>query len=300
MSRRLWIGIALVITSVAWGSLYSSPYSLPAYAASGHDNGSVTAGDNSDPEIEVDAGWSATTEVPPAFFRFGEGPVFNEEGPFTFTSATPVTVRVTDDFCRGDQFRIFDFGVPIGDTSAVAIGACEEMGPDAAFADPTYSSGSFPLGPGAHSLTIQVIVNPFGSGRGYIRVDSAMCILNLAASLTDRTLTLEFDVGTREPATWNVWLIAQAAVTPVVSAALPVIEPPASIELDLPFFPALGTVGFLTTLTTPVQGIICSALVTVDTGPSSLAAAPAPQALQDLLAPSVKGLHDQLLQQHIR
>ena len=78
------------------------------------------------------------------------------------------------------------------------------------------------------------------------------CTLTLAASLTDRTLTLEFDVGTREPATWNVWLIAQAEVTPVVSAALPVIEPPASVELDLPFFPALGTVGFLTTLTTPV------------------------------------------------
>jgi hypothetical protein len=128
----------------------------------------------------------------------------------------------------------------------------------------------------------------------------AQCALALEARATDGTLTLEFDVGTREPATWNVWLIAQAEVTPVVSAALPVIEPPAEVELNLPFFPALGTVGFLTTLTTPVQGIICSVFVTVDTGLSEVAAATSPQVLQDLLAPSVKGLHDQLLQQHIR
>lgn len=127
-----------------------------------------------------------------------------------------------------------------------------------------------------------------------------LCTLRLEASATDGTLILDFTIGTQEPATWNVWLIAQAEVTPVVSAALPVIEPPASVELDLPFFPALGTVGFLTTLTTPGQGIICSAFVTVDTGSSGPAAAPSPQALRDLLGPSVGGLHDQLLQQHIR
>jgi hypothetical protein len=128
---------------------------------------------------------------------------------------------------------------------------------------------------------------------------AGLCTLNLQATLIDRMLKLDFDVGTLEPANWNVWLTAQSAITPVVSAALPVIEPPTSIELNLPFFPALGTVGFLTTLTTPVQGIICSEFVTVDTGSSRQAAVPSPQALQDLLAPSVKGLHDQL-QQHMR
>jgi hypothetical protein len=127
-----------------------------------------------------------------------------------------------------------------------------------------------------------------------------LCTLNLQVTFIDRMLKLDFDVGTLEPANWNVWLVAQTEVTPLVSAALPVIEPPVPVEVDLPFFPALGTVGLLTTLTTSTQGIICSAFVTVDTGPSRLTAAPSPQALQDLLAPSVKGLHDQLLQQHIR
>jgi hypothetical protein len=132
----------------------------------------------------------------------------------------------------------------------------------------------------------------------YVNVEP--CTLNLEASSPDGSVNLAFEIGTHESATWNVWLIAQAEVTPLVSAALPVIEPPVPVELDLPFFPALGTVGFLTTLTTPVQGIICSAFVTVDTGPGGLAAGPSLQALQDLLGPLVRGLHDQLMQQHIQ
>ena len=149
-------------------------------ALAGGENGEGT-GPSGDPPIAVDAGWSATTAVPPAFFRGGAGAVFSPSI-FTYTSATSTTVSVTDDFCKGDQFRIFDFGVLIGDTSVVPSGACTEVGPDAAFADPSYSSGTFgPLPPGSHSITIQVIVNPFEGGRGYIRVDScALCTKELA------------------------------------------------------------------------------------------------------------------------
>ena len=118
----------------------------------------------------------------------------------------------------------------------------------------------------------------------------------LEARATDGTFSLKFVIGTHEPATWNVWLIAQAEVTLLVSAALPVIEPPTSVELDLPFTPELGTVAVLTTLTTPVQGIICSAFVPVDTGSSGLAAAHSPEALQALLEPSLRRLHTQVVQ----
>jgi len=130
-----------------------------------------------DPEITVGAGWSATADVPPAFFWSGGDGVFSYDNPFTFTSAVPVIVRVTDDFCKGDQFRIYDFGVPIGDTSAVpseAPACSSAVGPDAAFADPSYSSGSFMLGSGPHSIDIQVIVSPFGGGRGYIKADAVI------------------------------------------------------------------------------------------------------------------------------
>jgi hypothetical protein len=83
-------------------------------------------------------------------------------------------------------------------------------------------------------------------------------------------------------------------VTPVVSAALPVIEPPVPVELDLPFFPALGTVGFLTTLTTSTQGIICSAFETVDTGSLAVASAPKGHEIQALFWQHAVGLQDLL------
>ena len=132
-----------------------------------------------DPPIVVDAGWSATDAIPPAFFWTGGNGVFSSSG-FTFTSVGPTILRITDDFCKGDQFRIFDLETLVGDTSAVEATTCSGpgevsgVGPDTAFADPTYSHGSFPLGPGNHSITIQAIVSPFGGGKGYIRVDSVV------------------------------------------------------------------------------------------------------------------------------
>ncbi len=79
---------------------------------------------------------------------------------------------VTDDFDKGDQFAVYDFGAFIGQTSAVPVVSASEVGPAAAFLDPTYSSGSFLFGPGAHSITIDAFVNPFGGGRGYLQVVS--------------------------------------------------------------------------------------------------------------------------------
>ncbi len=123
-----------------------------------------------DPPITPGAGWSSTLATPPAFF-FGPTNSFNSEGPFTFSSATPAVVSVTDDFNQGDQFRVFDNSVVLGDTNPVPPGNGGEVGPVAAFSDPAYSHGSFLVGAGSHSITIQAIASPFGGGRGYIRVD---------------------------------------------------------------------------------------------------------------------------------
>jgi hypothetical protein len=104
----------------------------------------------------------------------GEGQPIEE--PFTFSSSAPVVVKVTDVLCRGDQFEVFDFGVSIGTTSVVPVQGCDTepfvVDPDVAFEDPSFSHGSFILGPGFHSITIVVIADPFGSGSGYIAVDS--------------------------------------------------------------------------------------------------------------------------------
>jgi hypothetical protein len=110
---------------------------------------------------------------------------------------------------------------------------------------------------------------------------AALCTLNLTASFIDGFLTLEFDLGTQEPATWNVWLTSQSEIINLVSAPLSMIDPPIPVHLTLPFFPSLGTIGILTTLTTPEAGIICSEFVLVDTGPSFATLAVARQALQE-------------------
>ncbi|HEY4760684.1 MAG TPA: PEP-CTERM sorting domain-containing protein [Thermoguttaceae bacterium] len=125
-----------------------------------------------DPVVTVGADWFATITPPPAFFWGPGAGAPNLEGPFTFTALLPVWLDVTDDFQKGDQFEVFDFGSSIGLTSSVPIDPSGlEIGPEAAFNDPTYSSGSFSLSPGPHSVTFATIVNPYTfGGRGYLRV----------------------------------------------------------------------------------------------------------------------------------
>ena len=68
--------------------------------------------------ITIDAGWSCVSSVPP-LFNWGAGtPIFANDGPLAFTASGPVFVRVTDAFCTGDQFQLYDSGTPMGVTSA--------------------------------------------------------------------------------------------------------------------------------------------------------------------------------------
>ncbi|MFN2608945.1 MAG: calcium-binding protein [Acidimicrobiales bacterium] len=108
----------------------------------------------------------------------GGGTPFDAEGPFTYSAAAPSVVTVTDAFCKGDQFQVFDNGVAIGTTSSVPVdSSCGVAGttsdPDVAVHDIGYSHESFLLPAGNHSITIQTIVNPFpGGGAAFLRVDT--------------------------------------------------------------------------------------------------------------------------------
>ncbi|MEX0679416.1 MAG: PEP-CTERM sorting domain-containing protein [Pirellulales bacterium] len=142
---------------------------MPASAnADALNGGTGTPGD--DPPIVVGADWFATTDTPPAFFWIGGDGAPNLEGPFTFNALTNVVLDVTDDFLKGDRFEVFDFGASLGLTSLVPVAEGLELGPEAAFNDPSYSSGSYLLGPGAHSITMATVVSPYDGGRGYLRV----------------------------------------------------------------------------------------------------------------------------------
>ncbi len=118
------------------------------------------------------------------------------------------------------------------------------------------------------SFDLQFVDNDFGGVLDTIPVTVVppSCSLDLTLSLGRTGLEMGFDVGTPFPATWNVWMSVQSVTFLLWSAPLGVIDPPISFPLVIPGFPQLGTIGVLTTLTTPDEGIICSDLETVNTG----------------------------------
>ncbi len=100
------------------------------------------------------------------------------------------------------------------------------------------------------------------------------CTLKLGLGYADGTLTMDFELGTLEPTTWDLWIVIPGTgIFPIWSLSLLVVDPSVLPSLAFPF-PSIGTIGFLTALSTS-EGITCSDWATVDTGaPSSSTLAP--------------------------
>jgi hypothetical protein len=122
---------------------------------------------------------TATAAAARTRLRFGQWKTFffgragSSSGPFTFWSRHPVLLRVTDGFCRGDRFRVYDHGFPILLTSKVGIDpSCDDIPrvtrPARAWLDPSYSKGRFLLQPGFHRVRIQAVTSPFGEGGAWL------------------------------------------------------------------------------------------------------------------------------------
>jgi hypothetical protein len=110
--------------------------------------------------------------------------------------------------------------------------------------------------------------HPTASQRPILTVDYTApppCTLSLSVAHFGGTLFGEFMLGTEVSATWNVWVIYRDDVMLLHSSIAGVTDPPAVIPVEVPGVLSLGTVGFLTTLTTDA-GVICSDWETVDTG----------------------------------
>ncbi len=176
MQRRDSVGIVTVGRVIALGlALVAGMVALAPAAGAGSTNG----GGGAQAASGVGAQAAISEPVGPglgwySFFWNGPGTQFVEPSPFTYSATKPSVVSVTDAFCRGDRFRVLDNGVPIGDTTPPTGIDCQPNidNPFFAFSDPTYSHESFLLPPGSHSITIQVIANPYDGGGGYIRVDT--------------------------------------------------------------------------------------------------------------------------------
>jgi hypothetical protein len=84
-------------------------------------------------------------------------------------------------------------------------------------------------------------------------------------SVVDGALSLNFEIATTEATRWNFWVSAFSRNTRIWSERLPLVDPARAVSLQIPDFPNLGTMGFLTTLVTS-KGIVCSDWKVADTG----------------------------------
>lgn len=119
--------------------------------------------------VTIGGGWQS--------FTWQEGPdAWNEGGPFTYVGTDWTRLTLTDVAYCGDQFEVYNHGVPIGTTSvptssprysATSFEYCCE--------NDHWSSGVFLLAPGLQSLTFKTIQTAQGytAGNAYFRVDAA-------------------------------------------------------------------------------------------------------------------------------
>jgi hypothetical protein len=131
--------------------------------------------------LALGAGWAG--------FNWGSGePVLANE---TFTFDGAACLSITDAFFPGDRFEVLDNGGSIGLASnpTLVFEGSIATNPDDAFHDPRYSSETFVLPDAAHSITINVIANPFNSGGAFIRIDEcppeARATLAVSKDFTD-------------------------------------------------------------------------------------------------------------------
>lgn len=107
---------------------------------------------------------------------FSVGETGSESEVYRFSSSTPVLLRVTDAFCRGDEFRVLDRGYAIFTTSVVGTDpSCDDV-PHVtrgrpAWVDQSYSKGRFVLQPGRHAVKIRITDSPFGGAGAFLRID---------------------------------------------------------------------------------------------------------------------------------
>lgn len=101
----------------------------------------------------------------------GNNSFFLGDPPWTFTGSGFLIVQ--DAFDIGDQFKVFDNGIDIGNTSTpIGTGDCGSD-PDACFLDNNVSKGIFALADGAHSFAIQWIASPFADGTAFLCVSTS-------------------------------------------------------------------------------------------------------------------------------
>ena len=83
-------------------------------------------------------------------------------------------------------------------------------------------------------------------GEFYTGTTPSGCTANLDLSYAGGTFTMNFELGTAAPRTWNVWLVyGENSDVRLLSVPLPAVTPAVSFPISFPL-PSIGTVGVLT------------------------------------------------------
>lgn len=125
--------------------------------------------------LHFDEGWTK--------FKFGaaNSTVWSK---FIIKNDRAAILKVTDYYCSGDSFEVFDNGVSVGRTSQTVFDNCTSTtcDPDYAYGHKPWSSFSMSLAPGAHNITLKVLTSPYNEGFAAIRIDPLLlkCCLSMS------------------------------------------------------------------------------------------------------------------------
>ena len=104
-------------------------------------------------------------------------------------------------------------------------------------------------------------------GEFYTGTTASGCTAILDLSYAGGTFTMNVELGTASPRTWNVWLVYGASSqAKLFSVPLPALPSAVSFPISFPL-PSIGRVGLLSTLATASEGIACSDYKVVSTAP---------------------------------
>lgn len=121
-----------------------------------------------------DAGWYTVT--------YGGQYTYADQIFAVYNKQTAI-IELTACFCPGDQFQVFDNGVPITltdahcDANSLTVHDCSSVREEdpnvCADNNVSFCAGAAILEPGFHNVTVGVLASPWGAGAAFIRVDTA-------------------------------------------------------------------------------------------------------------------------------
>jgi len=114
-------------------------------------------------------------------------------------------------------------------------------------------------------------LSAYGSWPGVaFRLDPIVCRNTLALTYSQNTLTLGFTIESKVPTTWKALAVTPFGTANLWSQEIPAVAPAASVNVPIPGVPPVGTLGILTSLSTPALGVACFDWKTVNTNSAPL------------------------------